>query len=159
MQASKYCCHCCQYARQQGSEQRVTGLIDIVGLSAVGQCSDHPPPKGHCNGVVRRQAGVDIEGARHPERDSVHLSVHQTPKPAFNEERAVRRRGRLYTCLWRRGSRAAYTFLPTPTPAFNEEQEDGHCKPVCSTRPKPAFSAEEAEEQQKCDHLQPDNNP
>lgn len=54
-------------------------LVDSEGLLTIWQEASHLAAQGLSNRVFRRQAGVDIEGARHSERHSVQLLVYQHP--------------------------------------------------------------------------------
>ena len=66
--------------QQRGSQPASwIDLVDVEWLLAIGQSPDDPPPQGLSHSVLSRQAGVDIEGARHSEWDCIHLPVHQHP--------------------------------------------------------------------------------
>ena len=54
-------------------------LVDIEGLLTIGEYPEDPPAQGNSSEVLRRQAGVDIEGASHPQWHCIHLLVHQCP--------------------------------------------------------------------------------
>ena len=54
-------------------------LIYVEGLLTIGQRPDYPSAQGNSNWVFRRETGVDIEGASHPEWHCIYLPVHQHP--------------------------------------------------------------------------------
>ena len=54
-------------------------LIDVEGVLTIWQEPGHPAAQALGNSILGGQAGVDVEGAGHPQGHTIQLLVHQHP--------------------------------------------------------------------------------